>query len=163
MLLKPFQSHVRISMAPSRPPFPSGWSSIPITPTNLTLANTLPVGQSFQWHRKPLPEAGPSQPVEEFSRALHSPCRIVCLRQSDTDLYYTAVHDTHDATALDRSTGLTKRWLIDYFHLDRYPDLEEMYTDWRLRDPGSFGRTELDKRAIGVRLLRQDPWECLLA
>lgn len=146
----------------TRPPFPSGWYMLPTTPANLTLANTLPVGQSFLWHRHALSTAGPS-PIEEYSRALHSPPRVVCLRQSPSHLYYTAIHPIEEGVRADLAEGTTKRWLEDYFHLSAYPDLVKMYTDWRERDPGLFGKTELDEGAIGVRVLRQDPWECLIA
>ncbi len=150
----------------TRPIFPSGWSSIQTTPANLTLANTLPVGQSFLWHRHSIPDGGTStllQPFEEYSRAAHSPSRVICLRQSPTHLYYTAIHPTDSAAVDDLEKGTTKRWVEDYFQLETYPDLTEMYMDWRSRDPGLFGDTELNARAIGVRLLRQDPWECLVA
>lgn len=171
----------------SRPAFPSGWSSIEITPANLSLRNCLPVGQSFLWHRTPLvgelksepsafkPDAGPStppavkletgvtEPDEEFSRAVYDPPRVVCLRQTPERIYYTAVHPTASAQAQDDAEGTTTKWLRDYFHLDRYPDLGAMYDDWRERDKELFGKVELNERAKGVRLLRQDPWECLIA
>ncbi|ORY23036.1 putative purine-specific oxidized base lesion DNA N-glycosylase [Naematelia encephala] len=144
-----------------RPPFPLGWSSIPLSPLDLTIANTLPVGQSFLWHRRLLED--PGQPSEEFSRAVDDPPRVVCLRQSATTLYYTAIHPTDQAAERDLQSNSTKRWLSDYFQLDRYPDLSQLYADWRNRDPGLFGKVELDGRATGVRVLRQDPWECLVA
>lgn len=169
----------------SRPPFPSGWSSMEITPANLSLRNCLPVGQSFLWHRTPLvgackPEAdaGPStppppvvkaelgaavEPEEEFSRAVYDPPRVVCLRQTPDRIYYTAVHPTSSAQTQDEAEGTTTKWVRDYFHLDRYPDLAAMYDDWRDRDKELFGKVELNERARGVRLLRQDPWECLIA
>lgn len=180
-----------------RPPFPSGWSSIDISPSNLTLANTLPIGQSFLWHRHQLvpdtplqPIPGPScpnrpstppksepihadeRPTEEFSRTILDPPRVVCLRQTSSRVYYTAIHHDSSQDATDVKEGRTKRWLMDYFHLDRYPDLEGMYADWKSRDPGMFGRLDVDYdglalgqggRARGVRLLRQDSWECLIA
>ncbi|WRT67162.1 uncharacterized protein IL334_004128 [Kwoniella shivajii] len=137
----------------SRPPFPSGWSSIPLSLKNLTLVNTLPVGQSFLWHRH----------AEEFSRAVDDPPRVVCLRQLQDRLYYAAIHLTNDAARLDKEGGLTHRWIQEYFQLDKYPDLETMYADWRLRDPELFGKVEVNERAVGVRVVRQDPWECLIA
>ena len=152
------------SLLLTRPPFPSRWSSIPISLGNLNLANTLPVGQSFLWHRCPiLGESCPSQPTVEYSRAIDLPPRVVCLRQSSAHLFYTAIHTTDAAAAEDLECGTTRRWLEDYFQLEAYPDLEGMYSDWRRRDPDLFGKTELDARAIGVRVLRQDPWECLIA
>ncbi|WWD15943.1 hypothetical protein CI109_100367 [Kwoniella shandongensis] len=147
----------------SRPPFPSGWSSIPLNPRNLTLANTLPVGQSFLWHRHSLPSASQSTPSEEFSRAVDDPPRVVCLRQSPSHLYYTAIHCDELAAKIDREKGSTRRWLDDYFQFQAQPDLEALYAEWKVRDPALFGKVEVDGRAIGVRVLRQDPWECLIA
>jgi len=123
------------------------WASIPLTPVHLTLANTLPVGQSFLWHRHD----------QTYSRAINDPPRVVFLRQSLTHLEYAAVHPD----ASDADPELTKKWIDDYFQLQY--NLPQLYTEWRLRDPGLFARTELDVRAIGVRVLRQDPWETLIA
>lgn len=129
-----------------------------MTPSNLTLANTLPVGQSFLWHRHQLPDMG-----EEYSRAVDNPPRVVCLRQLPTALYFTAVHPTPEALEADRVSGLTRAWLEDYFQFARYPDLDALYTEWRARDPSFFGKVDLGERAVGVRVLRQDTWECLVA
>ena len=126
------------------------WSSIPLTPTHLSLVNTLPIGQSFLWHH----HAG------VYSRAVHDPPRVVFLRQTPTELEYAAVHPDTAATEEDYKQGITKRWVEDYFQLSY--DLPKLYSEWRTSDPGLFARTELDQRAIGVRVLRQDPWECLI-
>ncbi|WVQ70050.1 uncharacterized protein L199_008274 [Kwoniella botswanensis] len=143
----------------SRPPFPSGWSSIPLSLKNLTLANSLPVGQSFLWHRHAIASSTPGSPTEEFSRAVDNPPRVVCLRQSPSRLYYAAVYpNEHDALA-DQRKGITKDWVNDYFQLKAHPELERMYDDWRARDPELFGKVEVNERAVGVRVLRQDPWE----
>jgi N-glycosylase/DNA lyase len=126
------------------------WSSIPLVPANLTLANTLPVGQSFLWHRHD----------QTYSRAVDNPPRVVFLRQNATHLEFAAVHPESAATDADYDTGLTKRWIHDYFQLQH--NLPQLYAEWRLRDPELFGRTDLVD-AIGVRVLRQDPWETLIA
>ncbi|TYJ57227.1 hypothetical protein B9479_002142 [Cryptococcus floricola] len=146
-------------MAIPKPPFPAAWRSIPISPRNLTLANTLPVGQSFLWHR--LPQT--AEQDEEYSRAIDDPPRVVCLRQSPTHIHYTAVYPNADAAERDEHMSATKLWLEDYFQLATYPDLDVLYADWRDRDPKLFAPAELNPRAIGVRVLRQDPWECLVA
>lgn len=141
------------------------WASIPITLSNLTLANTLPVGQSFLWHRYPVEVGldGSEEPVspEEFSRAVDQPPRVVRLRQTPSHLYYTAIYPDSLAAEADCDLAATRRWLHDYFQLDH--DLDTLYTQWRRLDPYLFGKVELNDRAIGVRLLRQDPWECLVA
>lgn len=150
---------------------PSRWSSIPITLSNLTLANTLPVGQSFLWHRYPIPatkaeteaEAGPSepQPTEEFSRAVDNPPRVVRLRQTPTQLHYSVIYPDTRSEELDKALTVTAAWIKDYFQLDH--DLDALYREWRQRDPDLFGKIDINDRAVGVRLLRQDPWECLVA
>ncbi|KAL1409683.1 proteasome regulatory particle subunit [Vanrija albida] len=101
--------------------------------------------------------------TEEFSRAVDNPPRVVCLRQSPTCIHFTAIHPTAEAAAADRDSGLTRQWLDDYFQLGAYPDLVGLYDDWRGRDPAFFGKVDLGDRAVGIRVLRQDPWECLLA
>ncbi|WVQ71674.1 hypothetical protein IAR50_001214 [Cryptococcus sp. DSM 104548] len=142
----------------SKPPFPAGWRSLPISPSNLTLANTLPVGQSFLWHRLHSPAHG-----EEYSRAIDNPPRVVCLRQSPTHIHYTAVYPDSAAEERDKHMSATTAWLEDYFQLATYPDLDVLYADWRDRDPKLFAPVEFNPRATGVRVLRQDPWECLIA
>jgi N-glycosylase/DNA lyase len=135
-----------------------------MTLSNLSLQNTLPVGQSFLWHRRPLAGSQPSEPTEEYSRAIHDPPRVVLLRQSPSQLYYTAVYPQEGDALRDRQEGITGAWLNDYFQLSRYPDLSKLYEEWRERDPKLFGKVELSSgKAVGVRVLRQDPWECLIA
>ncbi|KDN49328.1 hypothetical protein RSAG8_02030, partial [Rhizoctonia solani AG-8 WAC10335] len=52
----------------------------------------------------------------------------------------------------------TLLWLRDYFQLD--VDLEALYADWGKRDP-VFQSVAL--RFVGIRMLRQDPWENLVS
>jgi N-glycosylase/DNA lyase len=137
-------------------PISRSWSSIPITLSNLTLANTLPVGQSFLWHRYPVELDG-----EEFARAVDNPPRVVRLRQTPTQLQYAVVYPDAVAEQQDQDYVQTRRWIHDYFQLDH--NLDELYAEWKSRDPSLFGKIDIDGRAVGVRLLRQDPWECLVA
>lgn len=127
------------------------WSTLHLTPAHLTLANTLPVGQTFLWHHR----------NGVYSRSVDNPPRVVFLRQNPLTVEYAAVHTDQAATDADIENGVTRRWLEDYLQL-KY-DLPDLYSEWRKRDAGLFGKTELDTRAIGVRVLRQDPWECLIA
>jgi N-glycosylase/DNA lyase len=148
----------------------SRWSSIPITLSNLTLANTLPVGQSFLWHRYPIPsstdaEAGSSEPgpppTEEFSRAIDNPPRVIRLRQTPTQLQYSVIYPNTQSEEFDKAQTATRAWIKDYFQLDH--DLDALYREWSRRDPDLFGKIDISGKAVGVRLLRQDPWECLVA
>lgn len=114
----------------------------------------------------PLAQAPPPRHRSPLRRVFQSgalPPRVVCLRQSPTHIYYTAVYPPGSAPEPDRSNHFTRQWLEDYFQLVRYPDLETLYLDWRRRDPELFGKVHVNDRATGVRVLRQDPWECLLA
>ena len=148
-----------------RPPFPTGWSSLSLSPRNVTLANTLPVGQAFLWHRQPIEEhAGLSTDCfEEFSRAVDDPPRVVCLRQTAKELFFTALYPDEKDAALDNNRNVTREWLKDYFQLERYPRSEQLYEEWRLRNPELFRRIDSYTGAQGIRVLRQDPWECLIA
>lgn len=141
------------------------WCSIPISLSNLTLANTLPVGQSFLWHRDHVDPASCSSTEpsaeEEFSRAVDDPPRVVTLRQTSSHLHYTVTYPNERSKERDLGFQTTRRWLDDYFQLDH--DLEKLYAEWKRLDPFLFGKVNINDRAIGVRLLRQDPWECLVA
>jgi N-glycosylase/DNA lyase len=187
---------------------------------DLDLANVLPVGQSFLWHRHQLTisstgaaydgegvstiksedgtkEAGHGV-YEEFSRAIDNPPRVILLRQSAAEevIYYTSVRpDASDlaevkpvngeqSSVVDEGSRADQRWLHDYFNLDRVPDLPSLYVSWIRDDPDLFGRTlgqEESERVLGlrngdrrgdvvehmtgrgIRVLEQDPWECLIA
>ena len=144
--------HFHLPCLTMMPPFPAGWNRLPLSRANLNILNTLPVGQSFLWHRKTLQDG-----TDEFSRAIDHPSRVIFLRQTPTDLWYTTV-----SPGLSQSDRLDLQWLNDYFRLGPHPNLEPLYKDWRQRDPGLFGTVDTT-RAQGVRVLRQDPWECLVA
>jgi N-glycosylase/DNA lyase len=62
------------------------------------------------------------------------------------------VEATNDSTVVAE----TDSWLADYLNL-RVP-LAELYEEWSAKDE-VFRR--FAKRFTGVRMLRQDPWECL--
>ena len=84
-----------------------------------------------------------------------------------------------------RRQEIDLRWIRDYFNLDRVPNLPGLYASWIDRDPLLFGKTlgaeEADRilamhrgdrshspasgsqRGRGIRVLQQDPWECLVA
>lgn len=66
-----------------RPPFPSGWHSLDLVPHDLVLAHTLPVGQSFLWHRRALAPTGvSSSKVEEEAAAAAAVARRERLPES---------------------------------------------------------------------------------
>jgi N-glycosylase/DNA lyase len=87
--------------------------------------------------------------------------RVVFVRQDEERgyLYHkTLLSDqllTKNVRSIDQETSA---WLIDYLNL-RVP-LTELYEEWSDKDE-VFKR--FAKRFTGIRMLRQDPWECLCA
>jgi N-glycosylase/DNA lyase len=204
-----------------RPPFPSGWAYLNLGIDDCDLANILPVGQSFLWHRHQLQittteltkveaveseiaytsgstagpsddEAAPADIIEEFSRAIDNPPRVILLRQSVARrrVYYTSVAPTDIARSTGNPTAyereeVDEKWMNDYFQLERVIDLPALYASWIRGDTDLFARTLGDEEADrlnglyfghgsrservehmagrGIRVLSQDPWECLIA
>ncbi|RVD85848.1 uncharacterized protein DFL_004153 [Arthrobotrys flagrans] len=121
----------------------TAWGQLPVSLNQLCLATVLRCGQSFRWKA-----SGP----DEWSCGF--PDRIISLRQSPTHLHYRATFPSPPpASSKDDTIEIVK----DYFNLSI--DLAALYEKWSSADPnfkkkaGEFG---------GVRMLRQDPWECLI-
>ncbi|KAF8682395.1 UFD1 protein [Rhizoctonia solani] len=143
------------------------FKSIKLPLAQLNLKAVLKCGQSFRWTMVPLDptnqdlkhtriddEANPHElPTEEWRLTLND--RVVCLRQTENELFYRAYFSTNAAPDLsDDAQDSTLLWLRDYFQLDI--DLEALYADWSKRD-AVFQK--LAPRFLGIRILRQDPWE----
>ncbi|GAB1517169.1 8-oxoguanine glycosylase ogg1 [Rhizoctonia solani] len=143
------------------------FKSIKLPLAQLNLKAVLKCGQSFRWTMVPLDptnqdlkhtriddEANPHElPTEEWRLTLND--RVVCLRQTENELFYRAYFPTNAAPDLsDDAQDSTLLWLRDYFQLDI--DLEALYADWSKRD-AVFQKVA--PRFLGIRILRQDPWE----
>lgn len=116
------------------------WMSLKANAKELQCAMTLVNGQCFNWKCN---EKG------EWSGVVGS-C-LVGLKQVENDVLY-----------MERFPGGTKSLdakLRDYFQLDRF-SLEKLYATWSKADPRF---SEISKHIRGVRLLRQDPMECLIS
>ncbi|KAL7410520.1 DNA glycosylase [Mrakia frigida] len=137
------------------------WYSIPLRPSQLSLAHVLKSGQSFRWTATPLasPSSPPSAPTE-YSLCLSD--RLILLRQSPTHLHYSAVFPPPtQGEATEEKVKETERFVRDYLRLD--VDLEELYRTWGEKD-AVFRKEEGDGGVLeGVAVLRQDPWECLFS
>jgi N-glycosylase/DNA lyase len=137
----------------------TGFQSISISVSQLSLPAVLRCGQSFRWQEIHLgdPETSNHFPESEYRLALKD--RIICLRQTPDTLFYRALYPNLNTTrpATDRDNE-NLHWLRDYFQLD--VDLVELYDDWSSRDT-VFNR--LRTRFEGIRILRQDPWENLIS
>ncbi|PBK78309.1 DNA glycosylase [Armillaria solidipes] len=138
---------------------PAGFQALPLPLIQLSLAAVLKCGQSFRWSILPLPTPSDSTiPAQEYRLCLRD--RVVCLRQSQTALFYrSAFPDPQPSpTQLQLREAETLLWLNDYFQLDI--DLSKLYDEWAARDTVFSGVKE---RFGGIRMLRQDPWENLIS
>jgi hypothetical protein len=118
------------------------------------------------------PDTGP---LEEWSRAIYDPPRVLFLRQTPTKIYYTSilppsVRPPNPELTLNSCTignpDIDRAYLADLFNIEltaRFGSLKEIYARWAEQDPLLFGKA-MKARAVpqGVRVLRQDPWECLI-
>jgi N-glycosylase/DNA lyase len=142
----------------------SGFRSIALPVSQLSLPAVLKCGQSFRWHEIPLqpsdaPESSsaPLTPLYEYRLTVNN--RVICLRQTSDTLFYRALSANSSVTRLNVDHDEeTFKWLRDYFQLD--VDLVELYEEWSSRDP-VFCR--IRDRFEGIRILRQDPWENLIS
>jgi N-glycosylase/DNA lyase len=141
---------------------PPGFQALPITLNQLSLAAVLKCGQSFRWFTFPLSSsATPSlstDPTHEYRLCLCD--RVVCLRQSPSTLFYRAVFPNPQPSPIQSplQDAETLEWIIDYFQLQI--DLVALYEEWGKRD-GVF--KAIGERFVGIRMLRQDPWENLVS
>ncbi|XP_066182691.1 N-glycosylase/DNA lyase isoform X2 [Sylvia atricapilla] len=137
---------------------PSLWRCLPCPPAELRLDLVLSSGQSFRWW-----ESSPGA----WTGVLEG--RVWTLRQDGDRLWYTVYgeEDEHKeeeerdgcpAKAAKLDVAETDRILRDYFQLD--VGLSALYHDWAAADP-LFRKVAKD--FPGVRVLRQDPVECLFS
>ena len=129
---------------------------LPIPVHQISLAAVLNCGQSFRWGVIPLDSE--ALPTHEYRLCLRD--RVVCLRQTPDKLYYRTVYPDPQPTQAQLVTREkeTLAWLRDYFQLD--VDLTNLYGEWATKD-SHFAN--LQHRFNGIRILRQDPWECLVS
>ncbi|NXW91078.1 OGG1 lyase, partial [Alopecoenas beccarii] len=137
------------------------WRSLPVLPAELRLDLVLSSGQTFRWW-----ESSPGA----WTGVLGG--RVWTLRQERDRLWYTVYEEEEeDGDACPEKdedacpTGAAKpdcaemeRILRDYFQLD--VGLPALYRTWGAADP-LFRKVAKD--FPGVRVLRQDPVECLLS
>ncbi|KAM6197742.1 N-glycosylase/DNA lyase [Sarcoramphus papa] len=132
---------------------PSLWRSLPCPPAELRLDLVLSSGQTFRWW-----ESSPGA----WTGVLAG--HVWTLRQERDRLWYTVYgeeeeeEDGHPAEAAKPDGAETDRILRDYFQLD--VGLPALYRAWGAADP--LFRQVADEFP-GVRVLRQDPVECLLS
>ncbi|KAM9374752.1 N-glycosylase/DNA lyase isoform 1-T2 [Phaethornis superciliosus] len=132
---------------------PSLWRSLPCPPAQLRLDLVLSSGQTFRWW-----ESSPGAWTGVLGE------RVWTLRQDRDRLWYTVYgeeeeeEDGRPAKAAKLDGAETDQVLHDYFQLD--VELPALYRAWGAADP-LFRKIASD--FPGVRVLRQDPVECLLS
>ena len=79
---------------------------------------------------------------------------VVVIRETPTTTLYRVLHapSSNEDTDFD-----IKEFLMDYFQLDQ--PLAPLYEEWSQQDATRLGR--IAACIPGVRILNQDPWECL--
>ncbi|SPO21568.1 related to 8-oxoguanine DNA-glycosylase [Ustilago trichophora] len=150
---------------------PPGYAALRAAPSQILLPLTVSnkCGQAFRWRCnkvwEPRKEGSSSSQAweEQIEWSLCLADRVVLLRQDEhrgflyhrTLLPASGSIDSYHEAAVNRET---ERWLNDYLNLD--VPLEALYAEWEAKDP-VFAR--FATRFTGLRMLRQDPWECLCA
>ncbi|XP_009904240.2 N-glycosylase/DNA lyase [Dryobates pubescens] len=129
---------------------PSLWRSLPCPPAELRLDLVLSSGQTFRWW-----ESSPGAWTGVLGE------HVWTLRQDRDRLWYTVYgkeENGHPAEAAMLDAAEMEQILRDYFQLD--VGLPALYRAWGAADPHFC---KVAKDFPGVRVLRQDPVECLLS
>ena len=154
----------------------SGFKALPLPIEQLCLSTVLKCGQSFRWTKLQASVTHPTGALKndvsndppldsEYRFCIKD--RVICLRQSEDTLFYRAFFPDEENGASASSVSLlredtrdkeTLEFIRDYFQLK--VDLKSLYDDWAARDPVFEG---FQNRFTGIRILRQDPWECLIS
>lgn len=126
------------------------WKKIAIKETELSLSKVLRCGQTFRWKN--------INNIWSFST--HD--RIILLRQDEEFIHYS--HIMQEGTTGSDSDTLA--FINDYFTLST--TLSDLYTHWNLQHHKFSSKTKTTSTSPfdlfpGIRILRQDPWECLIS
>ncbi|EGW30013.1 uncharacterized protein SPAPADRAFT_63635 [Spathaspora passalidarum NRRL Y-27907] len=121
------------------------WNKIPIIQTELNLSKVLRCGQTFRWKNI----------NHEWSFTTQD--RIILLKQDDQFIHYSHImkHDTNG------TSSQTLDFLHDYFSLDL--KLADLYTSWKTSHKKYEKGISPFDAFQGIRIIRQDPWECLIS
>ncbi|XP_015989976.1 N-glycosylase/DNA lyase isoform X3 [Rousettus aegyptiacus] len=124
---------------------PALWSSIPCPRSELRLDLVLASGQSFRWRE---------QSPAHWSGVLAD--QVWTLTQTEEQLYCTVYRG--EKGQVGRPTPEELKAVHQYFQLD--VSLAKLYHHWSSMDPHFKG---VAQKFQGVRLLQQDPIECLFS
>ena len=137
------------SHGPKKYPFGSEWKPIPLGLRELRLEITLNCGQVFRWSRTRV--SGEAEYVGVLRKS------VIEMRQGPDQVFYRVLFSLLDSG--DRIHGE----VLDFFnaHPGTGIKLEDLYAHFSTRDPVLFEK--IAPHCPGVRILRQDPLECLLS
>lgn len=129
----------------------SRWTSLNISPAELRLDVTLNCGQVFRW--KPTLQSNKNR----FVGVIDS--RVIELQQTDTDVLYRSLVKSEEL--LDKKFD-EEDLIKNYFHLgkDSMISTVKLYDQFAKCDP-LFAK--VCKCFPGLRVIRQDPFECLMS
>lgn len=139
------------------PPKDNSFQDLRIPPSELRPSRTFTTGQCFHWtvvsSTKSSSAWGTHDATEWIGTLRHGPdCTIVVqIREAPHTVFYWTLYTSDPA--LD-----VRSFLYSYFQLDVV--LSDLYADWSIQCP----RLRRIAEALpGVRILDQDPWECLVS
>ncbi|KAI8873200.1 DNA glycosylase [Ramicandelaber brevisporus] len=139
------------------------WHDLEVEPAELRLDPTLICGQAFRWKRVSLSNGLPT-----FVNTLWS--RVVYVQQTPTTVlfhgcrYHTSINNSNND---DNDIEELRSHLRAYFQLDTV-SLKELYAGWSKVDANFAKLTkpsskDARSRFDGIRIMQQDPVECLFA
>jgi N-glycosylase/DNA lyase len=142
-------------LARAAPLVTAAWTGLGVHPLELRLDNTLENGQCFGWRRQP---GDASKPVWVGVLGEH----VLALCQTEDDCMFRCVGGpavaAKDAVAAAAEEAAVVTQLRDYFQLDE--PLRPLYNHWAAADHRMAAVAEV---VPGMRVLRQDPAECLFS
>lgn len=125
------------------------WRSIRLSETELQLSTVLKCGQAFRWKASTSSPDHWSCVINRILFTLRQDCKKVtpCPHCLASHVYFRSFPDHEESREV----------IEGYLSLDI--NLSRLYEEWSSRDKHFRG---VAFKMKGVRMLRQDPWECLV-
>jgi N-glycosylase/DNA lyase len=137
------------------------YHDLKVSPNEFRPSATLTTGQCFHW--KDVSERSQILTTQSAWGVHNAKDWVGILRVSETESLVISIHEKVDTTmyrVLHGSTALPhEKILRDYLQLDY--SMVPLYATWSSQDPKRLSR--IAKCIPGVRLVKQDPWECLVS
>jgi N-glycosylase/DNA lyase len=140
------------------------WIDLEISPEEMNPSNTLNMGQCFNWKKITLPGTnywvGVLNGLPLMVKQTPRTTLVKCLNHEISDSFPMKKRKGSDSNpvASDDRANLLKNELRDYFQISS--TLLPLYDHWSSRcDRMKVVTTHLQ----GVRVVRQEPWECLIS